>query len=316
MNKKIERKLSNLTQDLDTSNSRWDRKIDLRNKSAISTDNRIRRKFKDSEDDDDIDEIIGMNNLDRINKKPNIKIKKMIDDYNNNEKNDIIDNLIESIDKINKSFENSDSLNNSLKYNKIEKEKKEEKIPDCELKLIYTDLNLSHRFIRFRSSLDYDGLKTFIINNYINKDKGIISFQFQKDDEVEKTNSNFSDFSKIYGLVKRNNLYNFSELTNTYTLGIVYDYKKNKDVKTYQEQNIKDIKENKYNKKPFYGFKIVNLKEIINKESIEYQLSYWIINFSKVYNKIILGEKDKTLKRSILLFMELRPNIYDQSLYN
>ena len=111
-------------------------------------------------------------------------------------------------------------------------------------------------------------------------------------------------------------MYNFSELTNTYTLGIVYDYKKNKDVKTYQEQNIKDIKENKYNKKPFYGFKIVNLKEIINKESIEYQLSYWIINFSKVYNKIILGEKDKTLKRSILLFMELRPNIYDQSLYN
>ena len=205
---------------------------------------------------------------------------------------------------------------NSLKYNEIEKEKKEEKIPDCELKLVYTDLNLSHRFIRFRSSLDYDGLKTFIINNYINKDKGIISFQFQKDDEVEKTNSNFSDFSKIYGLVKRNNLYNFSELTNTYTLGIVYDYKKNKDVKTYQEQNIKDIRENKYNKKPFYGFKIVNMKEIINKESIEYQLSYWIINFSKVYNKIILGEKDKTLKRSILLFMELRPNIYDQSLYN
>ena len=316
MNKKIERKLSNLTQDLDASNSRWDRKSDLRNKSAISTDNRIRRKFKDSEDDDDIDEIIGMNNLDRINKKPNIKIKKMIDDYNNNEKNDIIDNLIESIDKINKSFENSDSLNNSLKYNEIEKEKKEEKIPDCELKLIYTDLNLSHRFIRFRSSLDYDGLKTFIINNYINKDKGIISYQFQKDDEVEKTNSNYSDFSKIYGLVKRNKLYNFSELTNTYTLGIVYDYKKNKDVKTYQEQNIKDIKENKYNKKQFYGFKIVNMKEIINKESIEYQLSYWIINFSKVYNKIILGEKDKTLKRSILLFMELRPNIYDQSLYN
>ena len=111
-------------------------------------------------------------------------------------------------------------------------------------------------------------------------------------------------------------MYNFSELTNTYTLGIVYDYKKNKDVKTYQEQNIKDIKENKYNKKQFYGFKIVNMKEIINKESIEYQLSYWIINFSKVYNKIILGEKDKTLKRSILLFMELRPNIYDQSLYN
>ena len=41
----------------------------------------------------------------------------------------------------------------------------EEDFTNCELKIIYTDLNLSHRFIRFQSSTDYEQLKEIIINN-------------------------------------------------------------------------------------------------------------------------------------------------------
>ena len=297
MKKKLERKLSNLSQDLDDSKS--DRKSNAHNKSAISVDNAYKRRYRDSEEDD---EISFNTSFDKNKKKQNRKIRKIIDDYDN-KNNMSVDDLIDGIDNINKNLDNSDSENSN---NKIFLKMRDD-FSDCELKIIYTDLNLGHRFIRFQTSLDFERLKDIIINNFINTDKGIISYQFQRDDEVEKNYSTISDFSKVYNLVKMNNLLKFDNLSKTYTLGIVYDYRKNNDNIKYNILN--NNNNNKRNKWPFHGFKIVNSKEIIeNKNNIENQLSQWIINFNKIYNMILLGERDKTIKRSILLFMELRPN--------
>ena len=296
MKKKLERKLSNLSQDLDDSKS--DRKSNAHNKSAISVDNAYKRRYRDSEEDD---EISFNTSFDKNKKKQNRKIRKIIDDYDN-KNNMSVDDLIDGIDNINKNLDNSDSENSN---NKIFLKMRDD-FSDCELKIIYTDLNLGHRFIRFQTSLDFERLKDIIINSFINTDKGIISYQFQRDDEVEKNYSTISDFSKVYNLVKMNNLLKFDDLSKTYTLGIVYDYRKNNDNIKYNILNNNNIKRNKG---PFHGFKIVNSKEIIeNKNNIENQLSQWIINFNKIYNMILLGERDKTIKRSILLFMELRPN--------
>ena len=313
MKRKIERKLSNLSQDLD--DSRWDRKSTLQNKKAISVDNTLKRRYRDSEEDD---EISYSNFIEKNKKKPNRKIRKIIDDYNN-KNNMSVDDLINGIDNINKNSDNSDSENNNKEniINLDEKEKEilikmEEDFTNCELKIIYTDLNLSHRFIRFQSSTDYEQLKEIIINNFIKIDDGIISYQFQRDDEVENNYSTISDFAKVYNTIKINNLYKFDDdLSKTYTLGIVYDYKKNMDSIKY---DILYNNKKKINKGPFCGFKIVNSKEILeNKNNIENQLSQWIIQFYKIYNMILLGERDKTIKRSKCLFLDLRPNYLNPS---
>ena len=298
MKKKLERKLSNLSQDLDDSKS--DRKSNANNKSAISVDNIYKRRYRDSEEDD---EMSFNNSFDKNKKKQKRKIKKIIDDYDN-KNNMSVDDLIDGIDNINNNLDNSDSENSNEEIFL----KMRDDFSNCELKIIYTDLNLGHRFVRFQTSLDYERLKDIIINSFINVDKGIISYQFQRDDEVEKNYSTISDFSKVYNLIKTNNLLKFGDLSKTYTLGIVYDYRKNNDNIKYNILN-NNNNNNKRNKGPFHGFKIVNSKEIIeNKNNIENQLSQWIINFNKIYNMILLGERDKTIKRSILLFMELRPN--------
>ena len=184
MKKKLERKLSNLSQDLDDSKS--DRKSNAHNKSAISVDNAYKRRYRDSEEDD---EISFNTSFDKNKKKQNRKIRKIIDDYDN-KNNMSVDDLIDGIDNINKNLDNSDSENSN---NKIFLKMRDD-FSDCELKIIYTDLNLGHRFIRFQTSLDFERLKDIIINNFINTDKGIISYQFQRDDEVEKNYSTISDF--------------------------------------------------------------------------------------------------------------------------
>ena len=154
---------------------------------------------------------------------------------------------------------------------------------DCKLRIIYTDLNLSHRFIRFHSSLDFNKLKSIIIDNYINKNSGIISYQFQRDDEIEKNkNKSFLYIKNIYNKIKKSKLIDTEDLSNTYTLGIVYDYKKNENIINYKEKTSIGDKENK---KPIYGFKILNSDEILNNENnIEKELSDWIIKFNKIYN--------------------------------
>ena len=292
MNKKFRgKKLSNLSQDLDESFSNDN------NKSVISADDASfnKRKMRGFEDEED-----NNNSNNRMRKKRNLsqmKIKKIIEDYNDD--NDMsVDDLIDGIDNINK---NADNLNDSDII--------DDKDLDCKLKIIYTDLNLSHRFIRFHSSLDFNKIKSIILENYINKNSGIISYQFQRDDEIEKDKNNFLVYiKKIYNTIKRSHLINVEELANTYTLGIVYDYKKNEKIFNYKE-NMKLIKKEKI--KPICGFKVLNSYEILNNENnIEKELSDWIIKFNKIYNKFIIGENNEASKKEIT-FLELRPNTFN-----
>ena len=305
MKKKIQRKLSSKSNNSnDDSSNRWDKKSH-NDKSALSVDNTTKRKFKNYKE-----EGFGTSNK---RKKSLIKLKRIIDDYNN-ENEMSVDDLIDGIDKINNNDDNQKSENSEdiisehdgkiIFNDNIIKDINLE----CDLKIIYTDLNLSHRFIRFQSTINKDKIKSIIIENIINKDDAIISFQFQRDDEIEKNNSISNEIFLIYNTIKSKNLINTEELGISYTLGITYDYKKNKNIMKYESQFNKfhDI-----NKKPFYGFKFINSKEILkNDENIENKLSSWIINFNKIYNKNLVDEKDKISKKDIL-FMELRPNIFN-----
>ena len=297
MNKKIiKRKLSNLSEDSNESFSNDN------NKSAISVDNVSlnKRRLKGLGNVEDLDN--SNNKMRKKRKLSEMKIKKIIDDYNDNDENEMsVDDLIDGIDEINKNTKNDSNLNDS--------EIIEESDLDCKLRIIYTDLNLSHRFIRFHSSLDFNKLKSIIIDNYINKNSGIISYQFQRDDEIEKNkNKSFLYIKNIYNKIKKSKLIDTEDLSNTYTLGIVYDYKKNENIINYKEKTSIGDKENK---KPIYGFKILNSDEILNNENnIEKELSDWIIKFNKIYNKFKIGEKKEISKKEII-FMELRPNVFN-----
>ena len=105
-----------------------------------------------------------------------------------------------------------------------------------ELKIIYTDLNLSHRFIRFQSSIDYDELNNIIKKNFIEKDIGNTSFHFQRDDEIVKNSSITPEINLIFNKMKNENLINIDQLSNSYTFGIVYDYNKNNEIKQYKNK--------------------------------------------------------------------------------
>ena len=106
--------------------------------------------------------------------------------------------------------------------------------------------------------------------------------------------------------MKNENLINLDELSKTYTLGIVYDYNKNETINKYKEKNdLNDINDSE-SEGPFFGVKTLNYKQIISSK-IENILSYWIIDFCKVYNDLI--EENKNII-SNFSFFELRPKIF------
>jgi len=415
MIRKNKRKFSEISKNSNNSNSSFSQnnRSNIHNKSAISED--INRRRNNSSDKEDFD-------LDKIGKNSYKKIKKLFDDYNNNEKDTSIDYLIENINKIDnyqneesqyndededkkkfffnskedndinnlnyinnfdsnkgdvfddsfkdiltndenqntinnhnnnkKYINNGDNFNNNIIYKKniINNQKKnkdeynnniykneeieenENKSPInnnvnkfnnvlnninyfCELKILYTDLNLSHRFIRFQTSTEYNKLNNIIKNNYINKNKGIISFQFQRDDEIEKNNLITPEINYIFNKMKNEKLIDLDKLSYSYTLGIVYDYNKNDEEQQYkQKKEINKVKSininncNKNNKGPFFGFKVINSEQIISSENEKY-LSNWIIDFNKMYNELI-NTKDNITILDSPTFFELRPNIF------
>ena len=229
--------------------------------------------------------------------KNNLIINKLNDNYNFN---DSIDNEEEDKNQKDKLINNSIYMRN-INKNNINY--------DCELKIIYTDLDLSHRFIRFQSSIDYNKLNNIIKNKFINKDIGNISFQFQRDDEIEKNHSITPEINLIFNEMKNKNLINLEKLSNSYTLGIVYDYNKNDEIKEYKKKfELNNIKEKKG---PFFGIKIINSDEIISSEnSIENFISKWIIDFNVLYNNLI-NKKENKIVINKPIFLELRPNIFN-----
>ena len=94
--------------------------------------------------------------------------------------------------------------------------------------------------------------------NFIEKDLGNTSFHFQRDDEIEKNSSITPEINLIFNKMKNENLINLDQLLNSYTLGIVYDYNKNNEIKQYKNKIANNNKKKKEKKGPFFGIKIIN----------------------------------------------------------
>ena len=235
----------------------------------------------------------------------------------------IKDSFIEKKEPIDDEFNNCNfdededqEDNNKIKNNIIPKNNMDSIIMNnnyynYELKIIYTDLNLSHRFIRFQSSIGYDKLNNIIKKNFIEKDIGNTSFHFQRDDEIEKNSSITPEINLIFNKMKNENLINLNQLSNSYTLGIVYDYNKNNEIAQYRNKIVINYKKKKENKGPFFGIKIINSKQIIaTKNNIEKFLSKWIFDFLDFFNKF-KNQKENEFLINNPIFLELRPNIFN-----
>jgi len=200
-----------------------------------------------------------------------------------------------------------------------------------QLQVIYSSLNLSHRFIRFEISntnkyykADYNTIYN-LIRNYLSSDKGNISFKIQNDNEVLKSgnlapNSNLESIMKD---MKNAGLLNLTKKDKiSYTINIVYDYKQNEIMKKLYESI-----EEKYvykEKNGYMNMKIIEQNQIINEgENLEGVLSKWIIDFYNKFKTLFLC-KDQEIeideegndyeisneKINKPRFFEMRPKIF------
>ena len=111
--------------------------------------------------------------------------------------------------------------------------------------------------------------------------------------------------------MKNENLINLDQLLNSYTLGIVYDYNKNNEIKQYKNKIVNKKKKKKENKGPFFGIKIINSKQIMaTRKNIEKFLSKWIVDFYDFFNNL-KNKKENEFLINNPIFLELRPNIFN-----
>ena len=194
------------------------------------------------------------------------------------------------------------------------------------LQVIYSELNLSHRFIRFSISntnkyykYDFKTLKNMIMK-YLSFDRGNINFRFQDDREVFKDDQKSTE-PIIDNLLKEminNGLFN-SENKNkiTFTIAIVYDYSRNENNK----QIFKEFKEN-YNGKniSYNNFKLINENQILNEpKSLEGILSRWTIDFFEQFKELFYYYEDDIKEENYGYdkpkinrpkFLEIRPKTF------
>ena len=285
----------------------------IENINKIDDENNKNREDVEEDEDEDkfsfnSEENEHINDANAIkNLVPN-KNKYYDDSFNDKENNKFINNNNYN-DKyknnINNKIEEDELINNNKNKNNIIKNNNNDY---CELKIVYTDLNLSHRFIRFQSSIDYNKLNYILKKRFLNKDKSNISFQFQRDDEIEKNNMITPEINYILNNMKKEKLINLDKLSYSYTLGIVYDYSRNNEIKKYLQKNKIDIDINNEITQPLFGFKNINSNEINSSEK-EKILSNWIIDFTKIYNELY-NKKEEIIMKEKPTFFELRPNIF------
>ena len=273
-------------------------------------------KQLDSDEENNYDNDIlnrnGYNNKIKNNKSNIYKINKNEEEEEEDEDEErnklLYDKINNNTNNINRMFKEEEEDKNKLINNKIN--------IDCELKIIYSDLNLSHRFIRFQSSIDYNKLNYIIKKKFLDKDLGNISSQLQRDDEIEKNYSISSEIDFIFNKMKKEKLINLDELSKSFTLGIVYDCNKNVKIKQLKEKielnNINNASNinNKKDVGPICGIKSINLNQILSSEK-EKILSKWIIDFCQIYNNLIDKEKNKLINKHT--FLELRPKIFKEN---
>jgi len=171
------------------------------------------------------------------------------------------------------------------------------------VQIAYTDLKMSHRFIRFslnqkhNSKLSQNSL-TNLINDYLQGDSGVSYFRLQNDSEVSSFNnqaleSMYKDMKDSAKLLDPNR-------RNSFSLTIVYDLMKNSEI-IRLSNHLENISSKNFGKnKNMYDAVSLNEDDIINSE-IEKTLSYWVLDFIKNFGEYT----EKNIK-----FLELRPNIF------
>jgi hypothetical protein len=102
------------------------------------------------------------------------------------------------------------------------------------LQIAYTDLKMSHRFVRFAinpnskyKDLTHKQLNS-VISDYFSDDKNVILFRLQDDNDVSSFKYNAMD--QVFKDLKTNFKINESGKRNSYSLTIIYDIEKNKEI--------------------------------------------------------------------------------------
>ena len=262
------------------------------------------------------------------------------DDYLRNNFNNINNNNIKQNDFFEESFNNKCKDKYNEKISKAIKKNKESNFPKLKLfdnnkillQVIYTSLNLSHRFIRFEISssnkffkADYNSMYN-LIKNYLLTDKGNISFKLQNDNEILKSgniavNPTLESIMKdmknagLLNLTKRNKI--------SYTINITYDYKQNEIMKKlYESIEEKYVYKEKNNS--FMNMKLIEENQIINSgENLEGVLSKWTIDFYDNFKELFvdfsseLNEVEEDYGSGLNIkkinrprFFEMRPKIF------
>ena len=300
------------------------------------------------------------NNLEDINNEEdnlinNINNEK--EDYNNinNKESNINNEIINEDDYLRNNFNNindkkgniiekSINMNNNVEKKKNNMFNKEEqkntfnfsnlKLFDnsqIQLQVIYTSLNLSHRFIRFEINSTNQYYKSNYntiynsIKNFLLSDKGNISFKIQNDNEVLKS-GNIAPNSNLESIMKDMKNAGMLNLTKkkqiSYTIAITYDYKQNEIMKKLYESI-----EEKYvykEKNGYMNMRIIDKNQIINEgENLEGILSKWIIDFYNKFRELFLynsqdlnideeGNDFEIINEKIKKprFFEMRPKIF------
>ena len=326
-------------------------KVDNYNSTNKEQNNYISKNSLEDENNNQDNLLDNSNQIENINNDIEYYNNNIIDKENNNN-NDIINeddylrnnfNNIDNDIKKNNILEESIKDKNFDKYNekipKAIKKNKESNFAKLKifdnnkilLQVIYTSLNLSHRFIRFEISntnkyfkADYNSMYN-LIKNYLLTDRGNISFKLQNDNEVLKSgniavNQTLESIMKdmknagLLNLTKRNKI--------SYTINITYDYKQNEVMKKlYESIEEKYIYKEKNN--GFMNIKLIDENQIINGgENLEGALSKWTIDFYDKFKELFVdynsdniveddygsGLNNKKINRP--RFFEMRPKIF------
>jgi len=305
---------------------------------------------RDKEEDNlmsDINKMINQNdenNYDNnnINNDKNNNNNEIIneDDYLRNNFNNNTNNINNDInDIIENEINNKNNEKNPKKIQKSFEQKKAVDLPNLkifdndqiQLQVIYSSLNLSHRFIRFEISntnkyysANYNTIYN-IIRNYLLSDKGNISFKIQNDNEVLKS-GNIAPNSNLESMMKDMKNAGILNLTQkdkvSYTIAIIYDYKQNEIMKklyeSIEEQYVYKEKNGHMN------MKLIDERQIMNEgENLEGILSKWIIDFFNKFKYLFLYKEkgfnpdekgnnyeDNNDKINKPRFFEMRPKIF------
>ena len=257
------------------------------------------------------------NNTGNINKRGNSK------NLNNSGRNILTENNSRNVSQggnnINTSNQNNLSNNNSNVFNLDMLGDNLNSIMSSKLQIqvAYSDLNLSHRFIRFEIAKtnknynlpfkDIDAL----FNNFFSKDKANIIYRLQDDKEVlNNCNTNAKSPSPIMDVLfremKNYQIYNTNDPNHRYfSLNIIYDYNKNQVTKNLKDELI----ENQYDVKPPYNIMLLN-EDDINNDPNESLLSGWIFDIYNNFYELFKEDSSAEENSNVIMprFLELRPH--------